>query len=100
MTGITVDIAALAAILSNIILGLVSYMVKRWMDRVDVRLDRFEADSKSCAIGLLSTFRTKEEASAAWAQARREWDDQWTKINDHDRRITRIETVCEREHGR
>lgn len=100
MTGISVDIAALGAILSNVILGIVAFFGKRWMERVDMRLDRFEADSKNFALNFLSTFRTKEEATRAWDAARAEWDDQWSKLNDHDRRLTRLETVCEREHGR
>lgn len=97
-----IGIAALVGSMlgSGGVLGVLAFFIRRWTEKVDARLDRYEQDSKNCAVNFLSMFRTKDEALRAWEQGRKEQDDQWTKINDHDRRLTRLETVCEREHGK
>lgn len=87
----------LAALVGSVIgsggvFGVLAFFVRRWMYQVD--------DSIRCMMQAHPTFRTKAEADRDWSRARKEQDDQWSKLTDHDRRITRIEAACELKHGK
>lgn len=78
----------LAALLGSVVgtgasWAIVAWFVKRWMAGVDEAIKELTRAHP--------TFRTKAEASAEWAGAR-------CILNDHDRRLTKLETICEREH--
>lgn len=81
---------ALAALIGSIAgtgvsWAIVAFFVKRWMDSVDAAIAKLTEAHP--------TYRTKDEAAADWTSAR-------CALADHDRRITRLETVCERELSR
>jgi hypothetical protein len=92
--------------------GAAGWLFKKWMgdreqtekklstkiDKLSDQIAAAQIEGKECSILFHQIFRTKADAEKAWMQARAEWDDQWSKINDHDRRLTKLETICEREH--
>jgi predicted nuclease with TOPRIM domain len=111
------EIAALlgTGIASGAVVSAVAgWLFKRWMDAREKReevlagkidelsahMSRMQVEGKECAIGFHAVFRTKSEAEREYGRLREEQDNQWSKINDHDRRLSRLEAVCERERDR
>ncbi len=92
--------------------GAAGWLFQRWMrdreqteeklatkiDKLSGQITSAQVEGKECSILFHQLFRTKADAEKSWGQARAEQDDQWSKINDHDRRLTKLETICEREH--
>lgn len=81
-------IATLALISYPALLGLLAFFMKRWIDRLEKIIERLVENQNTCQLSLAKTYRSKAEAEADSAR-------QWSKIDDHGNRITRIETILE-----
>lgn len=108
------EIAALfgtGVVSGGAVAAVAGWLFKRWMDarekreevlagkmdELSAQMTRMQVEGKECAIGFHAVFRTKAEAEREHGRLREEQDSQWSKINDHDRRLTRLEAVRERE---
>lgn len=90
-----------------------TWFMKRWMEAreasekalavkmetLSAQLTEMQMDGKECSLAFHQIFRTKSEAEACWRDCKAEQDNQWKHLGDHDRRLTRLETICDREHG-
>lgn len=79
------DALALVALAVNpILLAILGYMLKRWIERLELLLEAFRKSQTECQLSLARTYRLKSEAEA-------DSDRQWAKIDNHADRITRLE---------
>jgi uncharacterized protein YifE (UPF0438 family) len=86
-------VALLSTLLNPILLALLGYMLKRWIERLEDLLAEFRKSQTECQLSLAKTYRTKAEAETDSAR-------QWEKIDAHGERITRVETLLAGEGGR
>lgn len=85
-------VATLALVSYPILLGILAWFMKRWVDRLERAIDRFEISIKEilktqseCQISLNKTYRTKADADQDSTR-------QWEKLDDLSNRMTRVET--------
>jgi predicted nucleic acid-binding Zn-ribbon protein len=79
-------LAHLSMVLNPVLLALLGYMLKRWIERLEDLLAEFRKSQTECQLSLARTYRTKAEAEA-------DSNRQWAKIDNHGERITRVETL-------
>jgi len=79
-------LALLSMALNPILLGVLGYMLKRWIERLEDLLTEYRKSQAECQLSLAKSYRTKAEAETDSAR-------QWEKIDSHGERITRVETL-------
>jgi len=76
---------AVALTLNPLLVGILAWMLKRWIDRLEHTLIDFGRRQTECQLSLAKVYQTKVEAD----------DDslrQWAKLDDHSQRLARVET--------
>lgn len=83
-------LAIVAIALNPILLTVLAYLLKRWIERLETTIRDILKTQGECQLNLARTYRTKAEAEA-------DSDRQWSKIDEHGNRLTRLETRMEAE---
>lgn len=91
----------LALVTYPILLCIIGYMVKRWVDGLKEQLNelkaliqRYAVSQTSCQLSLREVYRTKDESSKEWSEHKSHEEKQCSRIDDHEKRITALETAC------
>lgn len=91
----------LALVTYPILLCIIGYMVKRWVDGLKEQLNELKAliqmyavSQTSCQLSLREVYRTKGESAKDWAEHKADEEKQWGRIDDHEKRLTTLETAC------
>lgn len=81
-------LAIVAIALNPILLAVLAYLLKRWIERLEATIRDILKAHGECQLNLAKTYRTKTEAETDSAR-------QWSKIDDHGNRLVRVETMLE-----
>lgn len=80
-------IAAVSLAANPLLIGVLAYMLRRWIERLERIVEAFGKSQQECQISLAKVYRTKVDAED---DSRR----QWTKIDNHGERIAVLEALC------
>lgn len=80
--------ATLALALNPALVAVLGYLLKRWLDRLEVTIQTLVTNQHKGQIDLVCNYQTKSDAKT-------DADRQWEKIDLHGERITRLETLVE-----
>jgi hypothetical protein len=80
--------ATASFIVNPILLAVLGYMLKRWIERLETTIKDILKTQGECQITLARVYRTKAEAEADSSR-------QWDKLDDLGNRMTRVETRLE-----
>ena len=89
----------------SVVVSVAGFFIKRWMsgierslEKLSARLDSFEKETRAGSVNFLTAFLTKEESKQSWDEHKQQDDRQWDRLDDHERRLTALETTCKMNH--
>lgn len=80
-------------------------MAKKWIDGLKEQLNelkaliqKYAASQTACQLSLHEVYRAKSESAKDWSEHKSHEEKQWGRIDDHEKRLTALETVCKLNH--
>jgi len=81
----------LALVTYPVLLVVLAFFVRKWMDDIKKAIEKYSEQQRLCQLSLATTYRTRAEAERAWAQHILEEAEQDRVIDDLKTRVARIE---------
>lgn len=99
------NLSDFALVTYPVLLGVVGYFIKKWFDGLKEQLNelkamiqRYAASQNACQLSLREVYRTKAESTKEWSEHKGDEDKQWARLDDHEKRLTALETTCKLNH--
>lgn len=90
MPTITVDMTAVVGAAFLVLLGIIGYVLKQWMERIESKQDLIVASHAGCRETLSERFADRDDTAKAL-------DELYTGRNSLDRRVSILETKVDKE---